>query len=85
MINQIAIAVAVIVSLGAHYYLYIWVRFKVDEGLVLNYLQQNNSGSHSTEKIVSEIALKPKRILLVCRKSKKIISCPNSEGSWLLS
>jgi len=85
MINQITITIAVIISLAAHYYLYIWIRFKMDEGLVLNYLQQNNSESHSTEKIVSAIALKPKRIILVCSKSKKIICCPDSKNSWLLN
>ena len=84
MINQTIITMVVVISLAAHYYLYIWVKFKMDEGLVLNYMQESNSECHTIEQLVSAVAIKPKRIVLICSKSKKIRSSPSLENAWVV-
>ena len=71
--DQIIIGIVVVVVLGAHWWLYQWVKFKVDEGTIMKFLQE--SGDHNScyaEVISSNTSIAIKRVSIVCSKSKII-------------
>lgn len=86
MADQIIIGIVVVLALGAHYWLYLWVKFRIDEGVVLAYLQGEDGAVSeppcSTEVISLETDIKVKRVLVVCNKSNKIKMCQKAIDSW---
>lgn len=84
--DQIIIGIVVVLALGAHYWLYLWVKFRIDEGVVLAYLQGDDGDLSdrpcSTESISLETDIKIKRVLAVCNKSNKIKVRPEAIDSW---
>lgn len=69
-----------LIALVAHLWLYRWVRFKIDEGLVLDALAATRS---DTGMPVADIAaacqLKQPRVLHVCATSAEVIACVDGE------
>lgn len=88
MSAKIIIALVVIVSLAAHYWLYRWVKFKIDEGVILKCLEDAKTASGqaqlSSQSIALQTQMKPQRINQVCQKSPKIQPSPSTEQSWQL-
>lgn len=93
--EKIIIAIIVVVTLAAHYWLYRWVKFKVDEGVVLKCLEDAKAVSVdsalSSETIAQQSEIKLARVALVCQQSAKIQrstgahSSADSSASWQLT
>ncbi len=89
MESQIIIAIVVLVAIAAHVALYRWVKFKIQEGVILQFLRDAaESGApdhHHAEAIAAHTELPVARVSAVCRKSADIFSDPEIEDSWRAS
>lgn len=86
MESQIIIALVVLVAVAAHIALYSWVKFKIHEGVILQFLRDAGEGGapdhHHADAIAAHTGVSVKRVTLVCRKSVEIHSDPEVENSW---
>ena len=85
MRDHLVIAIVVFLALGAHIWIFRWVRFKVDEGSILKLLE--DSGNHllcTSEAISSEAGISARRVSRVCAKSKLIETSGQEQASWRL-
>jgi len=86
MNSQIVIGIVVLVAVAAHIALYRWVRFKIQEGVILQFLRDaGESGApdhHHVDEIAAHTELPAERVEQVCRKSVEIQSDPQVENSW---
>ena len=86
MESQIIIALVVLVAIAAHVSLYRWVKFKIHEGVILQFLRDaGESGApdhHHAEAIAAHTGMPVKRVTMVCRKSVEIHPDPEVESSW---
>ncbi|MEH6587558.1 MAG: hypothetical protein V7720_13425 [Halioglobus sp.] len=82
----IIIAAVVIVAIAAHVLLFHWVKFKIDEGVILQFLRtttdDNSTGRQPTHTIITSTQLPPARVAFICRKSREIKADPGSDNSW---
>ena len=82
----IIIALVVLVAIAAHVALYRWVKFKIHEGLILQFLRDAGEDGapdhHHAEAIAAHSGVPVKRVTMVCLKSVEIHSDPEVEGSW---
>ncbi|MFI8481264.1 hypothetical protein ACIGCM_11910 [Pseudomonas sp. NPDC078700] len=89
MTEKIIIAVVVIVTLAAHYWLYRWVKFKMDEGVILKCLEDaktvSTEAALSSQSIAQQTQLKPQRVALICQQSPKIKRATEAVDTWQLS
>lgn len=85
---KIIIALVTVVAIAAHVALYRWVRFKIDEGVVLQFLRDSDEtgqlNCHSTAAIVTHTALPPERVARVCANSREIVPHPEQGDCWQL-
>ena len=85
MESGIVIAVVVVV-LAAHVGLYRWVKFKIQEGVILQFLRDAGEAGapdhHHAEAIAAHTEISPQRVAVVCIKSPQIHSDPEVENSW---
>lgn len=73
MQDKIIIVTVVVVALIGHAVLYLWVRFKVDEGTILKFLKEAPEGeSHNSESISENTHLSTARVSKACKRSKAI-------------
>ena len=86
MESQIIIALVVLVALAAHIALYRWVKFKIHEGVILQFLRDAAEGGapdhHHADAIAAHTKLSAERVALVCRKSGEIYPDPEVANSW---
>lgn len=86
--EKIIIAVVVIVSLAAHYWLYRWVKFKIDEGVILKCLEDAKTAADpaqlSSQAIAGQTQMKLQRVALICQQSPKIQPAPDAADTWLI-
>ena len=86
MKSQIIIALVVLVAVAAHIALYRWVKFKIHEGVILQFLRDAAEGGapdhHHADMIAAHTELSVKRVELVCSKSMDIHADPEVENSW---
>ena len=86
MKSQIIVALVVLVAGSAHIALYLWVKFKIQEGVILQFLRDAGEGGapdhHHADVIAAHTQIAPKRVEMVCRKSVEIHSDPQVENSW---
>ena len=84
--SKTIVAIVVLVALAAHIALYRWVRFKIHEGVILQFLRDlSESGApdhHHAESIAAHTEISAQRVTAVCRKSAEICPDPQVEGSW---
>ena len=74
------------VVLGAHWWLYQWVKFKVDEATIMKFLQKSDDNNYcDAEVISSNTSIAIKRVSIVCSKSKIIKKNDNENESWRLN
>ncbi len=82
----IIIAAVVVIALLAHVALYRWVKFKIQEGVILQYLRDEaDSGApdhHHTETIAAHTRLAKDRVAKVCQRSRDIRPDPDAVDSW---
>ena len=70
--DKVVIGIVVIVAVIAHLWLYKWIRFKIDEGVILKYLEDFDDQAYpDLDVIASNINIKKERVSIVCKKSKK--------------
>lgn len=86
MESRIIIAVVVVVALAAHIALYRWVKFKIQEGVILQFLRDAGEmgapDHHHADAIAAHTDISPQRVTAVCGKSPQIHSDPEVENSW---
>ncbi len=86
MKSQIIVALVVLVAVAAHIALYLWVKFKIQEGVILQYLRDAGEGGapdhHHANAIATHTDISAERVAVICRKSVKIHSDPEVEDSW---
>lgn len=86
MESQIIIALVVLVAAGAHVALYRWIKFKIHEGVILQFLRDTAEGGapdhHHVDAIAAHTRIPQRRVALVCRKSADIHPDPGVENSW---
>jgi hypothetical protein len=89
MKSQIIVALVVLVAVAAHIALYLWVKFKIHEGVILQFLRDAGEGGapdhHHADVIAAHTEISAKRVERVCRKSVEIYSDPQVENSWRAS
>jgi hypothetical protein len=85
MKEYIVIALVVVVVIAAHVWLYKWVKFKIDEGVILKFLQQEGIKYFSTQAISSSTKITTGRVSTVCSKSKAIKQNTMEMESWCVS
>jgi hypothetical protein len=87
MKSQIIVALVVLVVVAAHIALYRWVKFKIHEGVILQFLRDAGEGGapdhHHANVIAAHTEISVERVELVCRKSVEIHRDPQVENSWL--
>ena len=85
MTDRIIIAIIVIVVIIAHVWLYNWVRFKMHEGIILQFLRDSAEADgfpgHSAEAVAAHTNIPVDRVMAICVKSKQIDR--SGEGSEL--
>lgn len=75
MFEIVVIALVVIITVIAHVWLYRWVKFKMDEGVLLKHLQDCLAAGElllSTKQLASATRLADGRVVHVCERSLKI-------------
>ena len=86
MDSQIIIALVVLVAIAAHVAIYRWVKFKIHEGVILQFLRDAQEGGspdhHHADAIAAHTGISTKRVSVVCQKSAEIHSDPEVDGSW---
>lgn len=85
MEDKIIIAIVVVVVLGAHVWLFMWIKFKIDEGTVVKFLKGLEANSSSLEAIASNTSIAQDRVATVCGKSKLIKRHATNRESWCLN
>jgi hypothetical protein len=89
MESQSIIALVVLVAVAAHIALYRWVKFKIHEGVILQFLRDaGESGApdhHHVDAIAAHTEISVARVAAVCRKSAEIHSDPKAGTSWRAS
>lgn len=87
MKSEIIVAIVVLAALAAHIALYRWVKFKIHEGVILQYLRDAaESGApdhHHADAIAVHTEIPAERVAAVCRKSAEIHADPEVDNSWL--
>lgn len=87
--DYLIIAIVVVVVIIAHGWLYVWVRFKIDEGAVLKCLQDSKNTNEqlvmSSEVMSSQLNIPQNRVSRVCEKSHRIEASSNKKEHWTLS
>ena len=86
MESRIIIALVVVVAVAAHIGLYRWVKFKIQEGVILQFLRDaGETGApdhHHADAIAAHTDISPQRVAAVCGKSPQIHCDPEVENSW---
>jgi hypothetical protein len=86
MKSQIIVALVVLVTVAAHIAIYRWVKFKIDEGVILQFLRDAGEGGtpdhHHANTMAAHTEISAKRVAVVCQKSVEIHANPKAENSW---
>jgi hypothetical protein len=75
MESQLVVALVVLVAGAAHVALYRWIKFKIHEGVILQFLRD-------AEAIAAHTRISTKRVAAVCRKSTEIAPDSQVKDSW---
>jgi hypothetical protein len=86
MTSELIIALVVLVAVAAHVALYRWVKFKIQEGVILQFLRdaacEGAPDHHHADAIAAHTRLTAERVAAVCRKSAGIQADPDVANSW---
>ena len=83
MTDKIIIAVVVLVVVAAHFWLYAWVKFKMQEGVILQFLRDSGEYPvHSSSAISAHTNIAIERVVAVCTKSRHIGKSRESGDAW---
>lgn len=85
MIEKLIIAIVVIIAVIAHIWLFKWVKFKVDEGVITNALKQlDHNNAVSSQDIALATKMSEKLVAKVCHKSQQIKKVSQDIDAWKL-
>lgn len=85
MSDRFIISVVVLVALIAHIWIFKWVKFKIDESTIINFIKQHTSNTIcSSDEISSNTDIKLARVAKVCVKSKAIIPSHQGVDYWTI-
>ena len=85
MNDKVLIGIVVAVVLGAHLWLFLWIKFKIEEGSIIKSLKQvKDNNCTSEEAIALDTGFAVTRVVTVCTKSKLIKSSAMEKGFWSL-
>lgn len=85
MEEKIVIGIVVVITIATHFWIFRWVKFKMDEGTILKFLRESESQeSIGSQEISLNINIPVGRVTTVCRKSKAIKSNFQDIESWRL-
>ncbi len=73
--DKLIIAIVSLIAIAGHVWLYRWVKFKIDEGAILNFLEQGTA--HSCADIATAASLKEERVRKICNRSLQL--CENNK------
>tara|TARA_R110001599_G_scaffold57591_6_gene158337 strand:+ start:34147 stop:34416 length:270 start_codon:yes stop_codon:yes gene_type:complete len=83
---KIIVALVVIIAVAAHVVLYRWVKFKIQEGVILQFLrdarEEGAPAHHHAAAIAAHTQLSAEQVAAVCARSKEILADPQAEHSW---
>ena len=86
MESQIVIALVVFVAVAGHVAIYRWVKFKIQEGVILQFLRDalrsDSAGHHHANTIAENTGISTQRVALICQKSDAIHSDPKLQNCW---
>ena len=86
MTSELIIALVVVVAVAAHVALYRWVKFKIHEGVIMQFLRDaardGAPDHHHADAIAAHTRLTAERVAAICRKSAGIHSDPVVANSW---
>jgi hypothetical protein len=86
MKSQLIVALVVLVAVAAHIALYLWVKFKIQEGVILQFFRDAGAAGapdyHHTAAISAHTKITLKRVTKVCRRSTRIHSHQRDETAW---
>lgn len=86
MSDWIIISIVVFVALIAHVWIFRWVKFKMDESTVINFIKQgSNKTVCSSEEIALTTNIKLARVSHICATSKAISADSRGDDYWTLS
>lgn len=86
MQDKILIGVIVVVVIGAHAGLFLWIKFKVEEGVIIKFLKESsNKECASVGEISLATAIAEARVATICTKSKAIQEHAIEKESWGLN
>ena len=85
MNEKILIGIIVVVFLGAHLWLFLWIKFRVEEGSIIKSLKEVKDVNCSNEETISlDTGIAVNRVITICTKSKIIKRNAMEKGSWCL-
>ena len=85
MSDTIIIGIVVLVALIAHIWIFKWVKFKVDESTIINFIKQHpDEPICSSNEISLSASIKLARVTKVCSESKEITAHNSVDDSWTL-
>ncbi len=86
MVDMVVIGLVVIVTVAAHVWIYLWVKFKIDEGAILRLFEESEKGVALASAVISSHSnIKPGRVAAVCGKSKGIVSSAHAADTWCIT
>ena len=71
MTQNVVLVIVICVSVGAHVWLYWWMKFKMDEGAITRCLKDSDS-SLTSKVISSRVSMNVERVERLCNKSQEI-------------
>lgn len=81
--DMVVIGLVVIVTVAAHVWIYLWVKFKIDEGAILRLLEESGKGAVLASAVIAaQTNIKPGRVAAVCGKSKGIVNSVHAADAW---
>lgn len=81
----VVIGLVVAVSVAAHVWLFSWVKFKIDESVILKCLEETSeSGVLCSKDISAHTNIRSKRVTAVCRKSRGVHGSAHTEDAWCI-
>lgn len=86
MESEIIIALVVLVTVAAHIAIYSWMKFKIHEGVILQFLREaiedGVQDHQSSDLIAAHTDISLARVEVVCRKSLEIFADSEIESNW---
>jgi hypothetical protein len=83
--DQIVIGIVVVVVVAAHLWLYRWVKFKIDEGAIIQFLKDaSDQPFHSAAAIAAHTNMPIERVQVLCRRSTQIYLHAQGGDAWCL-